>query len=72
MAGQRGSGIEFVQVTVFSEYQSFDELKQLRHALEGRTSTPRVAEVLPAVRASAAHERLEAGGRGAVRAHSVS
>ena len=62
VAGQRGSGIEFVQVMVFSEYRSFDRLEQLRHAVESGTLTPRVAEVLPVVRAMEAHERIKAGG----------
>ncbi len=60
--GNGARGIEFVQVMVFSEYRSFDKLEHLRHAVESGTVTPRVAEVLPAERATEAHERLEAGG----------
>ncbi|MFJ4073636.1 NADP-dependent oxidoreductase [Curtobacterium sp. NPDC089991] len=61
-SGDGSRGIRFVQVAVFSEYRSFDKLEQLRHAVEGGTVVPRVAEVLPASRAGEAHERLEAGG----------
>ncbi|ROS45981.1 NADP-dependent oxidoreductase [Curtobacterium sp. PhB78] len=61
-SGDGSRGIRFEQVAVFSEYRSFDKLEQLRHAVEGGTVVPRVAEVLPAARAGEAHERLEAGG----------
>ncbi|TCU45723.1 NADP-dependent oxidoreductase [Curtobacterium sp. PhB146] len=61
-SGDGSRGIRFEQVAVFSEYRSFDKLEQLRHAVEGGTLVPRVAEVLPASRAGEAHERLEAGG----------
>ncbi|TCU86075.1 NADPH:quinone reductase-like Zn-dependent oxidoreductase [Curtobacterium sp. PhB191] len=61
-SGDGSRGIRFEQVMVFSEYRSFDKLEQLRHAVEGGTVVPRVAEVLPASRAGEAHERLEAGG----------
>ncbi|ROS62827.1 NADPH:quinone reductase-like Zn-dependent oxidoreductase [Curtobacterium sp. PhB172] len=61
-SGDGSRGIRFEQVAVFSEYRSFDKLEQLRHAVEGGTVVPRVAEVLPASRAGEAHERLEAGG----------
>ncbi|MBT1623521.1 NADP-dependent oxidoreductase [Curtobacterium flaccumfaciens pv. oortii] len=61
-SGDGSRGIRFEQVAVFSEYRSFDKLEQLRHAVEGGTVVPRVAEVLPASRAAEAHERLEAGG----------
>ncbi|TDW42387.1 NADPH:quinone reductase-like Zn-dependent oxidoreductase [Curtobacterium sp. PhB42] len=61
-SGDDSRGIRFEQVAVFSEYRSFDKLEQLRHAVEGGTVVPRVAEVLPASRAAEAHERLEAGG----------
>ncbi len=61
-SGDGSRGIRFEQVAVFSEYRSFDKLEQLRHAVEGGTLVPRVAEVLPASRAAEAHERLEAGG----------
>ncbi|RPE75709.1 NADPH:quinone reductase-like Zn-dependent oxidoreductase [Curtobacterium sp. PhB137] len=61
-SGDGSRGIRFEQVAVFSEYRSFDKLEQLRHAVEGGTVAPRVAEVLPASRAGEAHERLEAGG----------
>ncbi|MGU3409356.1 NADP-dependent oxidoreductase [Microbacterium sp. M1A1_1b] len=60
--GNGADGVRFEQVMVFGEYRSFDKLERLRHAVEGGTITPRVAEVLPASRASEAHERLEAGG----------
>lgn len=60
-SGDGSRGIRFEQVMVFSEYRSFDKLEQLRHAVEGGTVVPRVAEVLPAARAGEAHERLEAG-----------
>jgi len=60
--GNGARGIRFDQIMVFSEYRSFDKLEQLRHAVESGTITPRVAEVLPAARATEAHERLEAGG----------
>ncbi|KQR34233.1 NADP-dependent oxidoreductase [Curtobacterium sp. Leaf154] len=61
-SGDGSRGIRFEQVAVFSEYRSFDKLEQLRHAVEGGTVVPRVAEVLPASRAGEAHERLEGGG----------
>ncbi len=61
-SGDGSRGIRFEQVAVFSEYRSFDKLEQLRHAVEGGTVVPRVAEVLPASRAGEAHERLAAGG----------
>ncbi|MBF4591608.1 NADP-dependent oxidoreductase [Curtobacterium sp. VKM Ac-1395] len=63
--GCEGNGardIRFDKIMVSEEYRSFDKLEQLRHAVEGGTVTPRVAEVLPASRAAEAHERLEAGG----------
>lgn len=60
--GNGAAGIRFERVFVFSEYRSFDKLERLRHAVEGGTIVPRVAEVLPAARATEAHERLEAGG----------
>lgn len=63
--GWQGNGtdsIRFEQVMVFREYRSFDKLERLRHAVEGGTIVPRVAEVLPASRAAEAHRRLEAGG----------
>jgi NADPH2:quinone reductase len=60
--GNGAEGIRFEEVFVFNEYRSFDKLEHLRHAVEGGTIVPRVAEVLPASRATEAHERLEAGG----------
>jgi NADPH:quinone reductase-like Zn-dependent oxidoreductase len=60
--GNGARGIRFDKIMVFEEYRSFDKLEQLRHAVEGGTLTPRVAEVLPAGRAGEAHSRLEAGG----------
>ncbi|PZE36471.1 NADP-dependent oxidoreductase [Curtobacterium sp. MCPF17_031] len=60
--GNGTDGIRFEQVMVFREYRSFDKLERLRHAVEGGTIVPRVAEVLPAARAAEAHQRLEAGG----------
>jgi len=63
--GWEGNGardIRFERIMVFSEYTSFDMLEELRQAVEDGILVPRVAEVLPASRASEAHERLEAGG----------
>jgi len=60
--GNGAEGVRFTQVFVFNEYRSFEKLEHLRHAVEGGTIVPRVAEVLPASRATEAHERLEAGG----------
>ena len=60
--GNGTDGIRFEQVMVFREYRSFEKLERLRHAVEGGTIVPRVAEVLPASRAAEAHRRLEAGG----------
>jgi len=58
--GERG--IRFEQVMVFDEYLSGEKLDGLRQAVERGVLTPRVAEMLPAAEAPAAHRRMEAGG----------
>lgn len=58
--GERG--ITFHRVSVFEEYRSHQKLDELRQLVEDGVLTLRVADALPAEKASEAHARLEAGG----------
>ena len=60
--GDATDGVRFIVVSVADEYRSHEKLAALADAVARGVVTLRVADVLPAAPAAAAHERLEAGG----------
>ena len=60
--GVPARGIRYEATWVYDDYHSQAKLDALRQAVEEGTLTPRVAEVMPAEKASEAHRLVEKGG----------